>query len=185
MRIAGLSDRGAPLWFKLLGFLQKRKFREVLLPTRLWALAPQPFRGFTDFFLATDRDSSPLEPSLRSLVMVRVSQVNSCSYCIDINAAALLERGITLEKALALEDHQRSPLFSARERLVLDYAVQMTRDSRVAAETFADVRAELGEPGVVELTALVAMQNASSKFNGALELGSQGFCPAMPGPSLR
>ena len=40
---------------------------------------------------ALDRRASPLDPALRSLVTVRVSQINWCAFCVDINSATLLK----------------------------------------------------------------------------------------------
>jgi hypothetical protein len=37
-----------------------------------------------------------------------------------------------------------------------------------------------GEDAMIELTALIAFQNLSSKFNAALGVAPQGFCPVTP-----
>ena len=50
-----------------------------------------------------DRRSSPIDAALRSLVTVRVSQINTCSFCVDLNSATLIKRGVSLEKVEALE----------------------------------------------------------------------------------
>jgi len=178
-RITGLSDRDAPLWLRALNALQRRVFGQVLEPTRVWARAPAALSGFVQLFAAVDRAGSPIEPPLRSLVTVKVSQVNNCSFCIDINAGLLQQRGVSLEKALSLKDYRQSPLFTARELAALDYAVEMTRANTVADETFDRLRVHFDDDAIVELTALIALQNASSKFNAALAIPSQGFCPAM------
>lgn len=178
-RITGVSDRDAPLWLRALNALQRRVFGQVLEPTRVWARAPAALSGFVQLFAAVDRTGSPVEPALRSLVTVKVSQVNQCSFCVDINAGLLQQRGVSLEKALSLNDYRSSPLFTDRERAALDYSVEVTRASRVADETFDRLRAHFDDDTIVELTALIALQNASSKFNAALAIPSQGFCPAM------
>jgi alkylhydroperoxidase family enzyme len=38
------------------------------------------------------------------------------------------------------------------------------------------LRLYFDDDGIVELTALIAFQNMSSKFNSALDVPSQGFC---------
>jgi len=40
---------------------------------------------------------------------------------------------------------------------------------------FAAVRDEFGEEGAIELTAVIAWENSSSKFNRALRIPSQGL----------
>ncbi|MEO8601061.1 MAG: carboxymuconolactone decarboxylase family protein [bacterium] len=175
----GLAAAAAPLWVRVLYALQRRRNGVVFEPMRVWARAPVPMRGFLHFVAAVDRKSSPIEPTLRSLVMVKVSQVNSCSFCVDLNTAKLNQRGVPMEKAIALSRYEESPLFSSRERAALDYAVAVTRSDRgVDDELFNRLREFFDDNAIVELTALIALQNASSKFNAALGIPSQGFCPA-------
>jgi alkylhydroperoxidase family enzyme len=36
-----------------------------------------------------DRAGSPVEPALRALIQVRISQINWCAFCVDLNGAAI------------------------------------------------------------------------------------------------
>ncbi len=45
-----------------------------------------------------DRKKSPIDEILRSLVTVRVSQINWCRFCVDINSATLAKRSGSMEK---------------------------------------------------------------------------------------
>jgi uncharacterized peroxidase-related enzyme len=181
-RMEGLPEKEAPLWVRVLYALQRRRHGVVFEPTRIWARAPSAMRGFLHFAAAVDRNNSPLDAALRSLVTVKVSQINHCSFCIDLNAARLQERGVAMDKALALSHYETSDLFSDKERAALDYAVAMTHTDRGGGDDLLDrLRHFFDDDAIVELTALIALQNASSKFNAALGIPSQGFCPAMPG----
>jgi alkylhydroperoxidase family enzyme len=71
-------------------------------------------------------------------------------------------------------DWESSPLFDDVERLVLEYADAMTITGReVSDELFARVRERFDDDAIVELTEIVAWENASSKFNRALRIPSQ------------
>ena len=84
------------------------------------------------------------------------------------------ELGVTNEKIMALPDYAASPLYSEAERLALSYADSMTITGReVTDELFARLRAVYDDDAIVELTAIVAWENASSKFNRALRVPSQ------------
>jgi AhpD family alkylhydroperoxidase len=180
-RVRGVPEASAPFWLRILYALQRRRHGVVFEPTRVWARAPAPMLGFMHFAAAVDRRGSPIEPPLRSLVTVKVSQLNRCSFCVDLNVAKLQKSGIAIEKAAALARHETSPLFSPKERAALDYAAAMTKTGAgVDEETFVRLRGFFDDDAIVELTALVALQNASSKFNAALAIPAQGFCPTMP-----
>lgn len=82
--------------------------------------------------------------------------------------------GIPDEKIAALADYANSSLYTEAERLVLEYADCMTITGReVSDELFARLRELYSEDAIVELTATIAWENSSSKFNRALRVPSQ------------
>ena len=82
--------------------------------------------------------------------------------------------GVSDEKIEAVLDYANKELFSEAERLALDFADAMTITGRdVGDELFARLREFYDEDALVELTATVAWENASSKFNRALRVPSQ------------
>lgn len=177
MRVEEQRESVYPWWVRLIFWAQRRKYGAALVPTRIWGRAPKLLWGLQSLYRAIDRKGSPIDPALRSLVTVRVSQINHCAFCIDINSSLLLQRGVPMAKALAVGDYATDAQFSARERAALDYAEAMTRSDRgVDAACFAQLRAHFSEAEAIELTAVIAYQNLSSKFNAALDIPPQGFC---------
>ena len=84
------------------------------------------------------------------------------------------ELGVTEEKILALPEYATSPLYTEAERAALAYADAMTITGRdVTEELFERLRGFYTEDELVELTAVIAWENASSKFNRALRVPSQ------------
>lgn len=82
--------------------------------------------------------------------------------------------GVTKEKIDALADYATSPLYDEAERVALSYADAMTVTGReVSDEQFARLREFYNDDEIVELTAIIAWENASSKFNRALRVPSQ------------
>lgn len=86
------------------------------------------------------------------------------------------ELGVSEEKILALNEYAESPLYDAKEKAALEYADAITLSDRdVDDELFAQVRGMFDEEALVELTAIIAWENSSSKFNRALRVPSQGL----------
>jgi AhpD family alkylhydroperoxidase len=96
----------------------------------VWARAPKVFLAVAFLYGMIDRKSSPIGPVLRSLVIVRVSQLNGCQFCVDVNSATLLKRGIPSEKIAMSDSWQKSDLFTEQERIVLEYAEAVTLRKR-------------------------------------------------------
>jgi len=84
--------------------------------------------------------------------------------------------GLSTEKILALKDYATSPLFDAAEKVALEYADAMTDTAQdVSDALFARVRQHYDDDTIVELTMLIAWENAGSRFNRALRIGSAGL----------
>ena len=74
-------------------------------------------------------------------------------------------------------DWRASTLYSAAERVALEYAERMTiTGQRVDDALFDQLRLHFDEAQIVELTAAVALENFRSKFNVPLQVEAQGFC---------
>ena len=174
-----------PWYLRLMFRRQRRRYGHELEPVRLWARMPAAFLAMSAMYRALDRKSSPIEPALRSLVQVRISQINGCDFCVDLNSFLGLGRGNADAKLGALPQFEDSPLFSERERAALAYAETATRsDCRVGEPLIARLRKHFDDQAIIELAALIAYQNMSSKFNAALGVPAHGFCslPARASP---
>ncbi len=177
MRIQPKDPGSYPWYLKPFFWSQKRRYGEVLLPGLLWGRVPRLFMTVAMLYGALDARRSLLDPVLRSLLTVRVSQLNWCSFCVDINSATLARRAGSMAKVEALTEWRTSSLFSAPERAALDYTEAMTiTGQRVSDTLMMELRRHYSDDALIELTALVAFQNLSSKFNSALDVPPQGFC---------
>ena len=177
MRIAEKPLKSYPLFIQPFFWRQKKKYGQVLKPGMLWGRSPWLFATVAMLYGALDRRTSPLNPVLRSLVTVRVSQINWCEFCVDINSNTLLQRAGAQDKVDELDNWQQSLVFSETERLALEYTEAVTRsDIQVTEDLMARMKECYSEDDLVELTGLIAFQNLSSKFNAALDVPAQGFC---------
>jgi AhpD family alkylhydroperoxidase len=177
--VSGKPLHTYPWYVRLLFWKQRQIFGHVLDTSLLWARSPRVFAAFALLYGALERRSSPLPPALRSLVMVRVAQINQCAFCVDINSAILAKRGVSQEKILNLADWRRANLFAPDERLALEYA-ESTTFNKVDDDLRVRLKERWDDDSIVELTALIAYQNLSAKFNSALDVPAQGFCRLPP-----
>jgi AhpD family alkylhydroperoxidase len=177
MRVTAKQANEYPWFIRPFFWNQKRKYGEILIPSLLWARVSKLFAAVAILYGALDRKGSPLSSELRSLVTVRVSQINWCKFCVDINSATLAKRSGSLEKVEKLAEWKGSDLFDEKEKVVLEYTEAITyTDQQVTDELMNRLKCYFDDDGVVELTGLIAFQNLSSKFNSALDVPAQGFC---------
>ena len=91
--------------------------------------------------------------------------------------------GLTDQELVALPNHRTSPLFSELDKLVLDYAVDISRTpAEVPDELFDKLRRHLDEAQLVQLTHHIALENMRGWFNRALGIGSAGLAKTWYAP---
>jgi AhpD family alkylhydroperoxidase len=179
--VASSPGKRYPWYVRAIFWFQRRKYGSELEPARLWGRIPKAFLALTLLYRALDRKSSPIEASLRSLITVRISQINWCEFCVDLNSATAIERHVAPSKLADLPRFSQSAHFSAREKAALKYAEAATITGIGVDDKLREhLRAHFDDEAVIELTALIAFQNLSSKFNAALGVPAQGFCKLPP-----
>jgi len=166
-----------PWYLRLLLRSQKKKYGVYSEPVLLWGRSPSAFLGFMWMQKALNRKKSKIVPDLRAMITIKVSQFNQCSFCIDMNSALLLQRGGSHEKLDAISRFRESPLFSAPEKAALEYVEAIMKNPhQVPDGVFSCLRSHFDEDAIVEMTALIGLQNLSSQFNAALDAAPMGFC---------
>lgn len=174
-RIEGLPEREAGLLGRLAYRLSRRRFGKVAEPIEVLARHRNVLLGSAAMELALER-STAVDDRLKKLAEVKVALVAGCEFCVDIGS--MLGRGIGIpdEQLLDLPRFEQSGAYSRLERLVLEYAVAMTKTPvEVPEELFAALRELLDEEQMIELTTAIAWENLRARANRALGIGSQGF----------
>jgi 4-carboxymuconolactone decarboxylase len=190
-RIAGVSARQAGLRTKLAYFFTRRQFARLtgrepehmtegmIEPLTMYAHVPGLLRGVAGLEQATAK-LHRLDQRLRDLAELKAATLTHCEYCIDLGSQVARRSGLSDEPLLALPSYQTSALFSDLEKLVLDYAVGMSRTPvEVSDALFAELRQHFDEAQLVELTHVIAMENLRGRFNLALGIGAAGFSEGM------
>ena len=166
-----------PLLTRLILFLQRKKFGFDLNPTKAWGIVPRLMLGMNFFFKLISSKKSRIDASLRTLISVRISQINNCEFCVDMNGHLFFESKGETEKISQLKSWQANNIYSTREQVALEYAETVTITGRtVTPELQTKLLQQFKKEEIIELTAIIAYQNLSSKFNSALDIKPNGFC---------
>ena len=89
-----------------------------------------------------------------------------------------MHNGAAAEKVEAvLGEYKRNSLFSMRERLALELAERMTyTGKRVTDRFFQRLKKHFTDKELVELAAVIALENFRSKFNPVFAIEANNFC---------
>lgn len=176
MRIESKPLSSYPWYLRIWFYIQHRRMGQILLPSLAWGRVPRLLAGQTLMFSALNRADSPLEKRLRALIGTYISQLNHCDFCIDMNAQMVLDRGGNLDLIEKLSTWRSANIFSAREKLALEFAESITSNTLLADTRTVIIQREFGDAGFVELAAYCTFQTMSARFNHALQIPAQGLC---------
>ena len=114
-------------------------------------------------------ESSSLDPLLRALVEIRVSQINGCVYCVDLHREQARRLGETQQRLDTLPVWYESLYFDERERAALTWAEALTHVSQTRApEADYDRLCEyFSEKEIVDLSIAIALMNAWNRISVA------------------
>ena len=102
--------------------------------------------------------------------IVAVSAVSRCDYSIAHHAPRLFELGLSAEVIRHILDTD-CPELDNIDRLVRDYAVQVTRDhNRVTDDLFNRLKEHFDETQIVELTIRITLCTFFNKFYDVMQL---------------
>jgi AhpD family alkylhydroperoxidase len=159
--------------------LTGRETENMMEPLELLAHVPGLLQGQMLLEQAV-AELDRVDKRLKALANLKTATLTHCEYCIDIGSQVSRQWGLSDEEMLALPFYQTSPLFKDLEKLVLDYAVGMSRTPvEVSDALFAKLREHFDDAQLVELTYLIALENLRGRFNLALGIGAAGFSEGM------
>ena len=124
------------------------------------ALAPEATKALGGVNAALLR--SGLDKRLIDLLFLRVSQINGCSYCIDLHARDLRRAGEPNERLDGLAGWRESPYFTEPEKAALEWAEALTHVAATHAPDAAyEPLARHYDGGqVANITYAIALMNA-------------------------
>jgi len=126
-----------------------------------------------------------LDPALRKLVQVRSSQLNGCSFCIDMHWSEARDAGESEQRLSQLDAWAESPYFDERERaaLALTESMTMVAETHVPDDVWLEAEAHFDTSELANLLFAIAAINAWNRLQIAARVPAASFAvPARPRP---
>jgi AhpD family alkylhydroperoxidase len=102
-----------------------------------------------------------LEKPLMHLLKMRASQINGCTFCLDMHSREARHEGETEQRLYLLNGWRESPLYSERERAALAWTECLTEIATRGAPDaeYEALQRQFSPKEIVDLTALIGMIN--------------------------
>ncbi|MBO9198217.1 carboxymuconolactone decarboxylase family protein [Rhizobium sp. 16-449-1b] len=115
-------------------------------------LSPDLFKGL--MALSNEVKNGAIEQSILDLVDIRASQINGCTFCLDMHSKEAKIHGERELRLYHIAAWRESTLFSPRERAALAWTEVLTKlpETGVSDELYERVRGQLSEKEISDLT---------------------------------
>jgi AhpD family alkylhydroperoxidase len=143
--------------------------------------AMQPLVALSETIHAAGR----LEVPLIELVLMRVSQINGCAYCLDMHSKDARAAGETEQRLYLLPAWRETTLYSERERIALAWAEELTAlatPEAVSDALYEQARKLFDDAELVDLTMLVVAINGFNRINVAARTIGGNYRPGAHAP---
>jgi len=116
---------------------------------------------------------SVMDKKLAELIKLRVSQINGCSYCINMHTKGAKKLKVTNDQLDQLKNWNASDIYSPKEKAALHLAENMTLISEkgVSDELYGQVREHYDEKEYVDLVMIINQINMWNRLS--ISMGNQ------------
>jgi uncharacterized peroxidase-related enzyme len=167
-RLAPLSPEATPelkesfqQYQRSLGFVPN----SVLIMQR----RPKVVKALAQLAAAVWDPESTVPLGFKRLLAHVASRAHGCQYCMAHTAGAARKLGVSDDKLAAVWEYRSSPLYSAAERVALDYALAAASvPNDVTDELFAELRRHWDEGQIVEITAVISLFGFMNRWNDSM-----------------
>jgi AhpD family alkylhydroperoxidase len=131
--------------------------------------APDLFKKFVAFNLAVKESS--IEATTHNLVTIRASQLNGCTFCLDMHVKQARLAGERELRIYHVAAWRESTLFAPRERAALAWTEILTNlpPQGVPDDIYERVRGQLSEKEITDLTFAIMAINSWNRLNVAFK----------------
>lgn len=168
-------DPPRSLLFRAVSWYSKRTYGKVMDPLRAGAHHTGVLWANSRYEMSVARWKK-LDPRLSALAVMGAAATVGCAWCMDFGYWLHHNEGMDPRKLTDVPAWHDSDAYTPLERDVLAYAEGMSvTPPQVEDDLVERLRVAVGEPALVELTAVIAVENMRARTNDALGIASQGF----------
>lgn len=133
-------------------------------------LLPDAMEGVQALLKAARKGGVPSKTL--ELVHLRASQINGCSFCVDMGARNAKKAGETDERLFAVAAWREAPYFTDAERAALALTEAVTRladrPDAVSDEIWEEATRHYDEKGLAALILMIATTNLFNRVNATI-----------------
>ena len=142
---------------------------------QVWGLRADYYRLFIDDYV---RSLRRLDPALVELCRIRVAQLVESEFDQALRYRPAVEAGLTETKLAEVTDYPTSPLFTERERAVLEFTEQFViQSSSISDDDCARLQQHITAEEFIHLTKALSVMDQFARANSAFQIAASAAVP--------
>ncbi len=154
----------------------KRDYGKVIMPAKvIYARYPKIMFAVKKMY-DVENSLKKINDEHKFLIQNFIATINGCTFCMDISMKRAIQNKMSLEKFYNLLNYQTSSHYSDKEKAILKYTEEATKNITVADETFNRLKVHCDENEIIEITFVTAFENYLNRMVKPLGIGSDELC---------
>ena len=142
---------------------------------QVWGLRADYYRLFIDDYV---RSLRRLDPALVELCRIRIAQLVESEFDQALRYRPAVEAGLTETKLAEVTDYPTSPLFTERERAVLEFTEQFViQSSSISDDDCARLQQHITAEEFIHLTKALSVMDQFARANSAFQIATSAAVP--------
>src|SRR6266851_2706179 len=130
---------------------------------------PKLAKALAQLTAATWDPEGKVDRGFKRIIAHVASRAAGCQYCMAHTAGGALHFGVEDKKLAAVWEYQTSPLYSAAERVTLDFALAAASvPNAVTDAMFAELRKHWTEEQIVEIVGVISLFGFLNRWNDTM-----------------
>lgn len=153
------------------GIVKAASFMNLKNRINYFKVAPEALEKIMGLEMYVRKTS--IDKKLKELIKIRVSQINGCSYCLNMHTKEAKKLKVTDEQINHLCAWKETNIYSEQEKTALELAENMTliSESGVDDELYERVRMHYDEKDYVDLVMIINQINMWNRLS--ISMGNQ------------
>ncbi len=143
---------------------------ETMNRVNIATIEPEAYKAM--YALESYLSKSTISKTLKELIKIRTSQINSCAFCLDLHTKDALKNGETNQRIFLLNAWRETAVFTEEEKMVLAVTEEITliHQHGLSDETYKKAKAVFDDNKIAQLIMAVVTINAWNRIAVSTQL---------------
>lgn len=161
---------------KLMLYFIRKEFGKQIMPARVIYSRYPKIGMLVKKIYDVENSLKLITEEQKLLIHALVSEINGCTFCIDLAKWKATRSKFSANKISEITNYETVDFFSEKEKSMLRYVSEMTKNITVSDETYNNLKRQFSDEEIIEITFISSSQTYLNRLIKPLSIGSDELC---------